>query len=210
MTESSVEKYDIKVARKALYRPSSKDFSVVEVPELHYLAIDGHGDPNTSPEYAEALEALYAVAYTLKFESKKSLGRDFVVGPLEGLWRADDMTTFTRREKDAWRWTMLISQPEWITEDMVSRAISTVEEKKGTTAVERLGLVALSEGTAIQILHIGSYDDEGPTLHRLHDEYMPAHRLTFNGDHHEIYLSDPRRIDASKLKTVLRQPVRPQ
>jgi hypothetical protein len=203
-----VEKYDIKVAHKALYRASSKDFSVVEVPELHYLAIDGHGDPNTSREYAEAIEALYPVAYTVKFESKKNLGRDFVVGPLEGLWRADDMTTFTRREKDAWDWTMLISQPIWITEDMVAQAISKVKGKKGIPGVERLHLLTLTEGMAVQILHIGSYDDEGPTLNRLHHEYMPAHGLTFHGDHHEIYLSDPRRTSASKLKTILRQPVR--
>ncbi|GGE96026.1 GyrI-like domain-containing protein [Mycetocola zhadangensis] len=204
-----MDKYDVKTAHKALYAPSSKDFSVVDVPELQYLAIDGHGDPNTSPEYTEALETLYPVAYSLKFESKKALGRDFVVGPLEGLWRADDMTAFTRREKDTWDWTMLINQPEWITVDMVERAVANVKAKKGVPGAERVRLLTLNEGTTVQILHVGSYDDEAPTLHRLHHEYMPAHRLAFNGDHHEIYLSDPRRTAPAKLKTVLRQPVRP-
>ena len=210
MEDMPLGKYDTKVAHKVLYSSSSRDFTMVEVPELHYLAIDGHGDPNTSVEYAEALEALYPVAYTLKFESKKALGRDFVVGPLEGLWRAEDMTAFTRREKDAWDWTMMISQPDWITEDMVASAIATVKAKKGIQAVDRLRLATLHEGIAVQILHIGSYDDEAPTLHRMHHEYMPAHGLTFNGDHHEVYLSDPRRTEAKKLKTILRQPVQPR
>ncbi|MFU8947412.1 GyrI-like domain-containing protein [Mycetocola zhadangensis] len=205
-----MEKYDIKVAHRKLYSPSAKEFVIVEVPTLQYLAMDGHGDPNTSAEYAEALEALYPVAYTLKFESKKVLGRDFVVGPLEGLWRADDMTAFTRREKDSWDWTMLISQPEWITSEMVAQAIATVTSKKAIAAAERVRLETLSEGTSVQILHIGSYDDEAPTLERLHTDYFDAHGLTFNGDHHEIYLSDPRRTAPEKLKTILRQPVRPR
>ncbi|MCP2031017.1 hypothetical protein L1277_001108 [Okibacterium sp. HSC-33S16] len=204
-----MDKYDIKVAYKTLYAPSAQDFALVDVPELHYLAIDGHGDPNTSSEYTDALEALYPVAYALKFESKKTLGRDFVVGPLEGLWRADDMTAFTRREKSAWDWTMMISQPDWITADMVAHAIDTVASKKRMPPVNRLRFLTLVEGTSVQILHRGSYDDEAPTLDRLHEEFMPAHGLTFAGDHHEIYLSDPRRTAPEKLKTVLRQPVRP-
>jgi hypothetical protein len=195
-----LDKYDIKVAHKALYSPTTKDFSDVDVPELQYLAIDGHGDPNTSAEYADALEVLYPVAYAVKFTSKKELGRDFVVGPLEGLWRSDDMTAFTRKDKSAWDWTLLISQPDWITAEAVERARSSVTEKKGLAAAERVRLHTLAEGS--------SYDDEAPTLARLHDEYLPAHGITFNGDHHEIYLSDPRRTAPEKLKTILRQPVR--
>ncbi len=203
-----MDKYDIKVAHKALYAPSSRDFAMVEVPRMQYLAVDGHGDPNTSPEYTAAIEALYPVAYSVKFASKKGLGRDFVVGPLEGLWRADDMTAFTTGNKDAWDWTLLISQPDWITADMVTDAIGAVAAKKSVPALDRVRLLTVDEGLSVQILHIGPYDEEGPTLARLHHEYLPAHGLTFNGDHHEIYLSDARRTDPSKLRTVLRQPVR--
>jgi hypothetical protein len=204
-----VDKYDIKVAQKALYAPSSTDFVIVDVPPMQYLAIDGSGDPNASPEYAAAIEALYPVAYAVKFASKNALGRDFVVGPLEGLWRAADMSAYTRGDRDAWEWTLLISQPDWISVEMVGDAIGAVTaKKKGGAALDHLRLVTVDEGRSVQILHIGSYAAEAPTLARLHDEYMPANGLTFNGDHHEIYLSDVRRTAPEKLKTVLRQPVR--
>jgi hypothetical protein len=179
------------------------------VPELRYIVIDGHGDPNTAPAYAAAVEALYAVAYALKFASKNTLGRDFVVGPLEGLWRAEDQTVFIARNKDSWEWTMMISQPEWITEDMVHTSVESVSTKKGIAAARDIRLRTLAEGTCVQILHIGSYDDETPTLERLHNSYLPDHGLTYNGDHHEIYLSDARRTAPAKLKTILRQPVKP-
>jgi hypothetical protein len=204
-----VDKYDVKVAHKALYAPSAREFTTVEVPPLSYLAIDGHGDPNTSSWYAEALEALYGVAYSVKFSSKKERGRDFVVAPLEGLWRAADPTAFVTRDKAYWDWTMLISQPDWITEDDVASAVTRAGAKKPLDSLGKLRMLRLTEGRCVQILHVGPYDDEGPTLHRLHHEFMPAHELTFNGDHHEIYLSDPRRADPAKLKTILRQPVRP-
>ncbi|WP_081655305.1 GyrI-like domain-containing protein [Amycolatopsis orientalis] len=207
--ETSMEKYDVKKAHRALYAPSAKDFTVVEVPALQYLAADGHGDPNTSPEYSNAVEALYGIAYAVKFASKKTLGRDFVVGPLEGLWRAEDPAVFLTREKGKWDWTMLINQPDWVTEEMVREAAESVAKKKDNPALAGVRLRTLDEGTSVQILHVGSYDDETPTLHRLHDEYLPENGLTFNGDHHEIYLSDPRRTAPDKLKTVLRQPVKP-
>lgn len=203
-----LDKYDIKRAHKALYAPSSADFALVEVPEMQYLAVDGHGDPNTAQAYADAIEALYGVSYTLKFESKNTLGRDFVVGPLEALWRADDMTAFTSRDKDSWGWTAMIVQPDWITADMVDAAIAKLKSKKSLPAIDELRLLTLDEGLSVQILHIGSYDDEAPTLDRLHHAYLPLNALDFNGDHHEVYLSDARRTEPAKLKTVLRQPVR--
>lgn len=202
-----MEKYDVKVAHKALYSPPKHEFVVVEVPTLRYVAVDGKGDPNSAPEYGEAIEALYGVSYALKFQSKNELGRDYVVGPLEGLWRADDMSVFTAREKTAWRWTMMINQPEWITDAMLAEAIEKVAAKKQLPALSRLRMVELDEGMSVQILHVGSYDDEAPTLAKLHDEYIPENGLTFNGDHHEVYLSDARRTAPEKLKTVLRQPV---
>ena len=208
MKETAMDKYDVKIAHKTLYSPNAKDFSVVAVPELSYIAIDGHGDPNTSSEYAEAVEALYGVAYAVKFESKKALERDFVVGPLEGLWRSDEMSSFVTRDKSAWNWTMMIGQPDWITEDMVATAVDKTAAKKNLAALERVRLLTLTEGTSIQILHIGSYDDEAPTLERLHNQYMSEQGLVFNGLHHEIYLSDARRTAPEKLKTILRQPVK--
>ena len=203
-----MDKYDVKKAHKALYASSAKDFALVEVPELSYIAVDGHGDPNTSAAYTEAIEALYPVAYALKFHSKKSLDRDFVVGPLEGLWSSDDMSSFVTRDKNAWRWTMMIVQPDWITPEMVTDAIDKTSAKKDFAALERVRLLTLTEGMCIQILHVGAYDDETPTLNRLHNHYMPEHSLTFNGLHHEIYLSDARRTAPEKLKTILRQPVK--
>ena len=205
--EAAMAKYDVKKAHKELYAPSARDFAVVEVPEMRYLAVDGRGDPNTAPEYTDAVEALYGVAYTLKFASK-ALGRDFVVAPMEGLWRAEDPAAFLERRKDEWEWTMMISRPDWITQDMVGAAVDRVAERRPTAALERLRTLTLTEGRCVQILHIGSYDDETPVLERLHREYLPEHGLTFNGDHHEIYLSDARRTAPAKLRTILRQPVR--
>jgi hypothetical protein len=201
-----MDKYDVKKALKNLYS-APPTFTIVDVPPLKYLAVDGAGNPNTAASYSEAVEALYSVSYTLKFASKGE-GRDFVVGPLEGLWRAEDPEVFVTGDKDSWEWTMLISQPEWITEEDVVAAKEKVAAKKTLAALPLMRFVTITEGTAVQIMHVGSYDDEAPTLAALHHEYMPEHELVFAGDHHEIYLSDPRRTAPEKLKTILRQPVR--
>lgn len=203
------EKYDVKRAYRELYAPSAREFTLVDVPPMRYLAVDGHGDPNTAAEYAEAVEALFSVAYAVKFRSRKELGRDFVVAPLEGLWRADDPAAFVARDKSAWDWTLLIAQPDWIDEALVAEAVAAARAKGDRPALALVRLRELHEGPSAQILHIGSYDDETPTLARLHDEWMPQHGLTFAGDHHEIYLSDARRTAPEKLRTILRQPVRP-
>lgn len=202
-----MDKYDIKKAHRTLYSPPSTEFTVVDVPELRYLAVDGRGDPNSSPAYASAIEALYGVAYAVKFASKNDLGADFVVGPLEGLWRADDPAVFVKRRKEVWEWTMMISQPDWITGEIVQSAVDNLAKKKDNAALAGLKLRTVVEGTCVQILHLGSYDDETPTLDRLHNHYLPGNGLTFNGDHHEIYLSDARRTAPAKLRTILRQPV---
>jgi hypothetical protein len=202
-------KIDFKRELKHLYRPSAKEFVVVEVPPMKYLMVDGHGDPNTAEGYRDAVEALYAVAYKLKFMSKGSLGQDYVVPPLEGLWWAEDMEAFTtQRDKSAWDWTMMIMQPEWITGEMFEAAVEEVERAKGLPALPKLRLGTHDEGLSVQILHIGAYEDEGPTLHRMHHEFIPQNGYEMAGKHHEIYLSDPRRVAPEKLKTVLRQPVR--
>lgn len=207
-----MDKYDVKKALKQFYSATASEFALVEVPAMRYLAIDGHGDPNTSPEYTGALEALYATSYSLKFHSKKELGRDYVVAPLEGLWWAADMAAFTARDgadrdKSGWDWTMMISQPAWITKESVAEILGRLAAKKDLPGLPRLRVAQLEEGLCVQILHIGPYDAEGPVLARLHHEFMPEHQLEFNGKHHEIYLGDPRRAAPAKLKTILRQPV---
>ena len=201
-------KVDFKKELRHLYRSSAKEFAIVDVPPMAFLMVDGHGDPNTAQEYKDAIEALYAVAYRCKFASKKELSRDYVVPPLEGLWWAEDMETFTTaRDKSAWDWTMMIMQPEWITGEIFTSAIEHVEKAKGLPALPKLRLEVYHEGMSVQILHIGSYDDEGPVLQRMHHGFIPENGLQMNGKHHEIYLSDARRVAPEKLRTVLRQPV---
>ncbi|MGH3736321.1 MAG: GyrI-like domain-containing protein [Micromonosporaceae bacterium] len=201
-------RYDVKRALKQCYAPTNADWALVDVPPQQFIAIDGQGDPNTSADYARAVAALYAVAYTIKFTSKRSLGRDFVVGPLEGLWWSDNPEVFTTRAKDAWHWRMLISQPDWITGDLIDEARQAALAKKGLSTIADVRREALHEGTSAQVLHIGPYDDEGPVLATLHHEYLAVHHLRMSGHHHEIYLGDPRRTEPARLKTILRQPVR--
>ena len=201
-------KVDFKKELRHLYQPSAKEFVIVDVPPMAFLMVDGHGDPNTAQEYKDAIEALYAVAYRIKFGSKKELGRDYVVPPLEGLWWAEEMEAFTTaRDKSAWDWTMMIMQPEWITEEMVAPSLEHVERAKSLPALRKLRFEGYHEGLSVQILHIGSYDDEGPVLQRMHHEFIPENGLQMNGKHHELYLSDARRVTPEKLRTVLRQPV---
>lgn len=208
LQEETMDKIDFKKILSELYSPKNKDWGIVEVPEMQFLMIDGQGNPNTAKEYSDAVEALYSVSYPLKFMSKKTLGKDYGVAPLEGLWYSDDPSVFTRFEKDKYKWTMMIMQPEWITKQMIDAAIETAKTKKDLPALSKLRFEAYNEGKSLQLLHIGSYDDEAPKLAYLHGEYMPGHNLTFNGHHHEIYLGDPRKAAPEKLKTILRQPVK--
>jgi hypothetical protein len=203
-----MDTYDIKKAFPTLYAPKPGDFHVVEVPELSFLMIDGHGDPNVSPAYAEALEALFSLSYAVRAVAKTELERVHTVGPLEGLWSAEDPSAFVAGDKSAWDWTMMISQPTWITRDIIETATQKAK-KKAPVALDRVRFAPYTEGKSVQILHVGSFDSEAPVLARLHDDYLPQHGLTFAGKHHEIYLSDARRTDPAKLRTILRQPVAP-
>jgi hypothetical protein len=191
------------------YRATLREFRIVEIPDLRYLMIDGRGDPNTSPAFTHAAEALYPVAYKLKFASKRQLGRDYVVMPLEGLWWAEDMDVFTTsRDKSRWNWTLMIMVPDWIDHDLYATAVQQAGAENGPARLNEVRLEVLSEGRCVQTLHIGSYDDEAALLARTHHEFIPAHGLTMVGRHHEIYLSDARRVAPDKLRTILRQPVR--
>lgn len=183
-------------------------FRIVDVPDMAYLMIDGHGDPNTSPAFAEAIEALYPVAYKLKFASKRDLGRDYVVPPLEGQWWADDMDSFTAaRDKSRWDWTLMIMVPDWIDQALFTAAVEQAAARNRPARLDDIRLDNLSEGRCVQTLHVGSFDDEAAVLEQLHREFIPGHGLRIAGRHHEIYLSDFRRVAPEKLRTILRQPV---
>jgi len=190
------------------YKAKAGGFRLVELPTLQYLMVDGQGDPNTSPAYQQALQTLYPVAYKLKFASKRELGRDYVVPPLEGLWWADDMAAFTsRRNKHEWRWTMMLLVPEWLGADMVEAAREQAGAKNPPARLDDVRLQELTESLCVQTLHVGSFDDEGPVLERMHSEFLPVNGLQLTGKHHEVYLSDFRKVVAQKLRTILRQPV---
>ncbi len=192
------------------YRARQGEFRVVDLPPVRYLMVDGHGDPNTGQEYADALAAIYPVAYKLKFASKSELDRDYVVMPLEALWWASDMDAFTSaRNKSTWDWTAMILVPDWITAEMYDASVAAVARKDPPTSLERVRLEPLREGRCVQTLHVGSYDDETLVLAEMHHEFIPRARLKMIGRHHEIYLSDHRRVPPSKLRTILRQPVVP-
>lgn len=199
-------KLDLKKGRKELFSAPLNKFVPIEVPPVSYLMADGHGDPNSAPEYRFAVASLYATAYAIKF-SCKAMGRDFVVPPLEGLWSAPDPESFTARRKHEWDWTMMIMVPDSVGQEDFSAAKRKAEQKLGSVP-DGLRLEMLHEGLCLQALHVGSYDDEGPLLARLHHEIMPTKGYEFAGRHHEVYLSDPRRTSAEKLRTIIRQPVR--
>jgi hypothetical protein len=169
--------------------------------------IDGEGDPNTSTAFHDAVEALYALSYTLKFSLKKSPSPlDYGVMPLEGLWWADDPRDFHKLDKSSWKWTAMILQPDFISPAQVMAAFDEVRRKKNPAALDRVRLEKLEEGPCAQILYLGPFSDEGPVIQRIH-EFILAAGKQLRGKHHEIYLSDPRRTASAKLKTILRQPM---
>lgn len=200
-----LQKLDYKKDLKHLYGPSARRVVEVVVPALDYLMIDGMGEPGSEP-YAQAVEALFSVSYTAKFMIKKGAAAiDYAVMPLEGLWWADDMTAFTAARRDEWRWTMMIMQPPVVDHVTIEAAIAEVERRKKLPAVPKLRLETFTEGKCAQILHVGPFSEEGPTVERLH-EFIDE-RSALRGKHHEIYLSDIRRADPKNWRTILRQPM---
>lgn len=200
-------KIDFKKTLKHLYKPKTQDWTLIEVPRLQYLMIDGHGAPEGA-KYTASIEILYSIAYKLKFLSKNVFGQDYVVPPLEGLWWADDWSVFTRRDKASWCWTMMIMQPEWLDASHLEQVREVIRAKKPLAELDNVRSEFLEEGLCMQKLHIGSYEDETEPLRFLHQELIPEQGLREEGKHHEIYISDPRKVAAEKLKTILRQPVR--
>jgi len=201
-----VEKVDFKKLLKEFYNPRKSGFQLVTVPAMKFLMIDGVGDPNIVPEYQSAVETLYALSYGAKF-AFKSQGVDYIVPPLEGLWWMDDMREFSVANKHRWFWTMMIMQPEPVTNDLIRRVKEDVRKKKKLPDIDQARLEGYDESLAIQVLYTGAYADEGPTIAEMH-RYIRDNGYETNGKHHEIYLGDPRKTPADKLQTILRQPIR--
>ncbi|ADG75675.1 Protein of unknown function DUF2174-like protein [Cellulomonas flavigena DSM 20109] len=192
------------------YRARVGRFDVVTVPPLTYLMVDGHGDPNTSDAYRDAVSSVFPLAYALKFLSKRELDRDYGVPPLEALWSADDMAAFTTtRDTSRWDWTLLNLVPGWVSPEHVEAARAQVARKGGAPVLDAVRLEPFDEGLVVQTLHVGPYDAEGPVLATLHDEVIPGRGLRMTGRHHEVYLNDARRTAPERLRTILRQPVEP-
>ena len=201
-----MEKIDYKNELKHLYRPTTKKVEIVEVPKMNFLMIDGDGGPN-HPTFQNAIEVLFPLSYTLKFMIKKSdIGIDYGVLPLEGLWWADDMSSFIKDKKDDWKWTLMIMQPELVKKEMVVKAIEEVRKKKNPVALPLVRFESFSEGKVAQIMHIGPFSEEGPTVEKLH-VFIGDSGSQRIGKHHEIYLSDIRRAAPEKWKTIIRQPM---
>jgi hypothetical protein len=204
-----VSKLDMKKTLKQFYAPSAKAPELVTVPPLLTITVDGMGDPTTSQDFQQAVDALYTLSYSLKFMIKGSGHPDYTVMPLEALWWSDNMADFALDNRGAWRWTAFIVQPDFITHEQFEQARMQAAKKKGLPALSALRLDTFDEGLSAQIMHIGPYSEERANILRLH-EFIGAQGLQPSGKHHEIYLSDPGRTTPEKMKTVLRQPARPQ
>lgn len=201
-------KKDLSKEMQELYFPPSKEPVTVTVPRMKFLRVDGRGDPNTSEDYRRAIGALYSLSYTMKFMLKFSKSKtEHIVMPLESLWWTDRGTDFFSAEKKTWNWTAMIAQPDHVTEDLVEKArVEIKRKKKDVPGLEKVRLDEFEEGLSAEILHIGPWAEERSTIERLHKYILDGgHKL--RGKHHEIYMSDPRRVKPEKLKTVVRQPM---
>jgi len=201
-----MDKIDLKKELKNLYNPSAKEVTVVDVPTMSFLLVNGEGAP-TSPQYSEAIEALFSIAYTLKFIVKKVRGIDYAVMPLESLWWADDMTKFSADRKDQWKWTAMIMQPKYVAADDFELAVEQVKKKKNLAALPKVKFESFKEGLVAQIMYIGPFSAEGPTIAKIH-AYIQKSGHELSGKHHEIYLNNPATTTSEKLKTILRQPMK--
>jgi hypothetical protein len=203
-----MDKVDYKKELKQFYAAKVGKPAVVQVPKMNFIMVDGKGDPNTSQEYIDAIQTLYPVAYAIKFISKVKYGKDFGVMPLEGLWWTDNMADFNPKDKSNWSWTAMIMQPAIVTKDIYNQAAEQTKEKKAPLSLDKLRFAAYDEGRAAQVMYVGPYSNEGPTIQNLH-QFIKEQGGTLgsmNKHHHEIYLGDPRRTAPAKLKTIIRQP----
>jgi hypothetical protein len=202
------EKVDFKKTLKAAYSGKADQPEIVEIPPLQYLMIDGAGDPNAEP-YRQAVEALYSIAYPLKIGLKKAEVLDYTVMPLEGLWWMTDMTMDYRdtSQRDHWRWTSMIMQPDAVTQALFEDVRAAAQKKKPDSLAGQVRLETYAPGLSAKILHIGAFADEPPTIDRLHG-FIHDSGYTISGKHQEIYFSDPRKSAPEKMRTLIRYPIR--
>jgi hypothetical protein len=198
---------DLKKECKQLYNPPSKKVVMVQVPSMNFLMVDGKGDPNKAAVFQEAIEALYSLSYTIKFMIKKSEGGiDYAVMPLEGLWWTEDKDGFNLKKRSSWKWNLMIMQPDFVTGKTVNSAMKELNKKKNPPALPKIKYEKFAEGKSAQTIHIGPFSSEGPTIAGIH-EFILQSGSKPKGRHHEIYLSDFRRVAPEKMKTVVRQPM---
>ena len=208
---------DLKKELKYLYQPSARKVEAVSVPRLQFVMIDGRIEkgegPSTSAGFQEATQALYGIAYTLKFSLKKRKANaiDYPVMALEGLWWVED-GIFDITKPDNWFYRLMILEPEVVAQDIFQAALAELRRKRGdSAALSKLRLAAFEEGLCMQVMHVGPYAAEPTTVERMMNfakEYGYVDRVGHGAKHHEIYLGDPRKADPAKLKTVLRHPIR--
>ncbi len=198
-------KTDFKKSLKS-YKSKQNKFEIIEIPKIQYLMIDGQGSPG-GKSFGQAIQTLYPVAYRLKFYSKNNLNKDYVVPPLEALWWAENMEYYdTLRDKSKWLWSTLLMTPDWIDSEIFNKVLAELRNKKPNLDLSTVELKELTEDKVIQTLYVGPYEDEGPVIKEMHAAAKEkGYKLT--GKHHEIYLSDFRKVAPEKLKTILRQPV---
>lgn len=197
---------DYRAANRFLLNPKPGIVELIQIPPTRYLMLDGQGDPNTSEDYRGSFAALYGLAYGLKFHYKKQEDIDYNLLAIEGLWWADPAGSFSMDQRKNWLWTMMLSIPEFIPDSLIQTFKIELMRKKNIPQMEQLYTSWLDEGVCFQIMHIGPYAAEPPTIQFLHSE-IQSQGYTLRGKHHEIYLGDPRKSKPEKLKTILRQPV---
>jgi len=188
-----------------LIKPAVGRPEIVEVPEFNFLMLDGRGAPETSNDFQDAIGALYPLAYGARFALKKS-GVETRVMPLEALWWTSSSGAFVPEELDKWRWTAMIMQPEPVTAELIEKVRADAMRKKPNPTLAKVELKAFREGVCAQVMHVGSYSAENPTIEKLH-AFIAAEGYRLSGKHHEIYLGDPRRAAPEKLRTIVRQPI---
>ncbi len=199
-----MEKIDLTKTDKTYYTAKNEP-QIVDVTPYRYLMINGVSAPE-DPRFLKAIEALYAVAYGVKF-LYKSMDKDFVVPKMEGQWWVEGELPFDQTPREEWHWNIVIPMPDFVRDEHVEEAIQSAVDKKDLPQISEVEFRALNEGRSVQILHLGSYEEEGPTLEKLF-AFVESNGLEINGYHHEIYISDPRKTQVEKLKTILRYPVK--
>lgn len=199
------ERIDYKKKYKNIYLPSTNPV-IIDIPKMPYAMVRGEGNPN-GEGFSEAVEALYSFSYAVKMSYKGSEAPEgyyeYTVFPLEGVWDLIDKSK-PSTDKDNYKYTVMIRQPDFLTEELFHRFLESTMKKKPNPSLEKLTLGEITEGLSCQMMHIGSYDDEPASFERMEDFCRDNGYLRVSKIHREIYLSDPRRVEAAKMKTVLR------